>query len=235
MNSTDATAGGKDQDPTYVHRAFSAIAKRYVVTNHLLSGFIDIFWRRRVAAIVAAEEPSVVVDVATGSGDLLMEMQRKMSDATFYGADFCEPMLREAHKRGLAGLVVADGMKLPFEDRFADALTVAYGLRNMADWEAALREFRRVLRPDAQLVILDFALPENPLLRRIYRLYLHHVLPRLAGALTRNQQAYAYLGDSIERFPRHEQMLQLMSETGFSSCRRVPLLNGVSQIYIGNT
>ena len=118
------------------------------------------------------------------------------------GADFCLPMLEIARRKRIPLLVQADGLQLPFRDGMFDALTVAFGLRNMASWNAALQEMARVLRPGGVLLVMDFSLPEFPPLRRLYRLYLHHVLPRFAAAITGNKEAYEYLGSSIESFPR---------------------------------
>lgn len=223
----------QDQNPAFVHRAFSSIAARYVLTNHVLSLGIDILWRRRVAALVQEVNPRLILDVATGSGDLAMSVSAAVPGARVIGADFCAPMLAEARKRGLQELIVTDGLSLPFPEKTFDALTIGYGLRNMADWEAALREFLRVLKPGGRLVILDFSLPRFWLLRGPYRFYLHCVLPFLAGALTGNREAYAYLGDSIERFPSGDAMLQLISRNGFSEILWEPQFGGISSVYSG--
>ncbi len=224
-----------DQDPVFVKKAFASIAKRYVLTNHVLSLGIDIIWRKRVAEIVAADSPLDILDVATGSGDLAFEVQKSCPEAKVIGSDFCPEMLENARKRGLKELIVADGLDLPFEDNTFDALTIGYGLRNMANWAAALREFRRVVKPGGRLVILDFSLPANSLFRTLYRVYLHDVLPIIAGLLTGNREAYAYLGDSIERFPKGRAMQDLISEN-FGAAEDheptfEPQMGGISAIY----
>lgn len=221
----------QDQNPEFVHRAFASIAKRYVATNHVLSLGIDILWRRKVARIVAADSPRLVLDVATGSGDLAMAVAKASPEAEIVASDFCAPMLAEAAKRGVGNLVVADGLSLPFPENTFDALTIGYGLRNMADWAAAAREFSRVLKPGGRLVVLDFSLPRNGLLLGAYRFYLHRILPGLAGFLTGNREAYAYLGDSIERFPSGEKMLALLAENGFSGGSWEPQCGGISSVY----
>jgi len=223
----------QDQNPDFVHRTFSSIAPRYVLTNHILSFGIDILWRRRVATLVREVDPRLVLDVATGSGDLARTVATAVPDARVIGVDFCAPMLAEARKRGLTDLVVSDGLALPFPDSSVDALTIGYGLRNMADWAAALREFSRVLKPGGRLVILDFSLPQAPLLRIPYRFYLHHVLPLLAGVLTGNREAYAYLGDSIERFPSGARMISLIESNGFCHAKWEPQFGGISSVYFG--
>jgi len=188
------------QDPVFVRKAFSSIAKRYVVTNHVLSMGVDILWRKQVASIVRDFAAERVLDVACGSGDLAAEVIKKMPEAQVVAADFCAPMLEQAKHRGLPMLVVADGMQLPFEAGFFDALTIGYGLRNMVTWDGALRELSRVLKPQGRLVVLDFSLPQG-ILREPYRFYLHRILPTMGGWLTGNREAYDYLSESIERFP----------------------------------
>ena len=221
----------RDQDPEFVHGAFSSIAPRYVLANHVLSMGVDLLWRRKVARAVARSGARLVLDVATGSGDLARTVAAFVPDARVVGADFCAPMLAEAKRRGLENLVVADGLRLPFSDASFDALTIGYGLRNMADWSAALREFSRVLRPGGLLAVLDFSLPTSPLLRHPYRFYLHRVLPRIAGALTGNRAAYAYLGESIERFPAGSAMIDLIEANGFEGASWHPQSGGISSVY----
>lgn len=231
--ATDTASPSQDQDPEFVRQAFSSIAPRYVLTNHVLSMGIDVAWRKRVADIVASKKPGFVLDVATGSGDLAAAVLRRCPDARVVGVDFCAPMLEHARKRGLPELLVADGMDLPFEDSSVDVLTIGYGLRNMESWTGAVTEFSRVLKPGGTLVVLDFSLPTNPMLRSVYRLYLHHVLPRIAGILTGNRAAYQYLGDSIERFPRGDEMKRLITSHGFESAEAYPLAGGISSVYVG--
>lgn len=222
----------QDQNPEFVHRAFSSIAKRYVLTNHVLSLGIDVLWRRKVARHVREHGGGLILDVATGSGDLARTVLDGVPGARVIGADFCAPMLAEAKKRGLPELIVCDGLALPFPDATFDALTIGYGLRNMADWSGALREFARVLKPGGIVVVLDFSLPASAVLRTPYRFYLHHLLPRVAGFLTGNREAYAYLGDSIERFPSGPAMLGLLEGAGFTAPTWEPQCGGISSLYV---
>ena len=224
-------APAQDQNPEFVHRTFSSIAERYVLTNHVLCLGIDVLWRRRVAGLVRESGARLVLDVATGSGDLARTVRDHAPGTRVVGADFCAPMLAESRKRGGGDLIVADGLALPFRDGSFDALTIGYGLRNMADWAGALREFARVLRPGGLLAVLDFSLPPNPVLRGPYRWYLHRVLPRVAGAITGNTEAYAYLGDSIERFPSGAAMTELICANGFATAQWLPQWGGISSVY----
>lgn len=218
------------QDPKFVQQLFSKIADRYVVTNRVLSLGVDILWRHQVSRLVAGWRPESLLDVATGTGDLALEIQRYLPNTRVVGSDFCPEMLSHATERGVKETLVADALNLPFESDSFDVLTVAFGLRNMADYPAALQEMKRVVRPGGHVLILDFSLPTN-VLRGPYRWYLHNVLPRLAGFLTGENNAYKYLGESIEAFPSGEGMESLLHEQGFKNAQTVSLSLGIASIY----
>ena len=218
------------QNPAKVRGIFSAIASRYDAANHLLSGGLDFLWRRRAARMVADWRPSSVLDLATGSGDLALAVRRAVPGARVVGADFCLPMLREAARKGCGPLVVADGTNLPFADGVFDAVTVAFGLRNMSSWPGALGEMARVLRPGGHALILDFSMPSPPF-AALYRFYLHRVLPLAAGLITGHRAGYEYLGESIESFPSGQAMCALVERSGFRGARAVPLACGIVSIY----
>lgn len=218
------------QDAGSIRRMFSQIAARYDLANACLSGGLDWWWRLYVARLVACWQPRNILDLATGSGALAATLRRTLPGAQLVGADFCAPLLARSRRRGLENLVVADALALPFRDAVFDAVTVAFGLRNMASYDEALLEMRRVLAPEGHVVILDFSLPQGPLLP-LYRLYLHHVLPRLAGWLTGVPEAYTYLAESIEQFPRGRRMLQLLERTGFVDAGFRPLSGGIVSVY----
>ena len=219
-----------DRQGLRVRAMFSSIASRYDLANHLLSGGLDFFWRKRAAQIVRAWEPARILDLATGSGDLARTLRAACPGAFLVGADFCHPMLLVAQRKGLAHLVAADGLRLPFADASFDALTIAFGLRNMESWSAGLAEMRRVLRPGGHLLVLDFSIPPPPL-RWLYRPYLHHALPRLAALVTGEKAAYEYLGDSIEKFPCGGAMCALLCETGYEEANCEPLSGGIVSLY----
>jgi demethylmenaquinone methyltransferase / 2-methoxy-6-polyprenyl-1,4-benzoquinol methylase len=219
-------------DAVYVRDAFSRIADRYVLTNHVLSFGADIWWRKVVTARIRKWKPRRLLDVASGTGDLALEIQDQCPDCEVIASDFCAEMLAHAASRGIAKTLVADALNLPFPEGSFDVVTVAFGLRNMADYPAALREMRRVLKPGGRLVILDFSLPGG-ILRTPYRLYLHHVLPRMAGWVTGQRDAYEYLGGSIEAFPAGKDMTTLMETCGFAETEVTPLTFGVVSIYQG--
>lgn len=219
------------QDPGYVRSAFARVAGRYVVTNHVLSGGIDVLWRRKVAHLVRRRGPRRLLDVATGTGDLAAAVQKALPDADVHAVDFCLPMLRKARERGVPGLAAADGLRLPFADGAFDAVTIGYGLRNMESYPGAAREFARVIRPGGFLLVLDFSTPGG-LLRPLYGFYLHQVLPRVAGLITGQRAAYEYLAGSIEAFPSGQAMVDLLAAHGFKSATHQPLSGGISSIYV---
>ena len=218
------------QDPAKVRGIFSAIADRYDLANHVLSGGLDFLWRAKAVRMVRAWRPARVLDLATGSGDLALAMQKALPHAVIVGADFCLPMLQVAARKGLRPLVVADGTRLPFADASFNAVTVAFGLRNMESWPDALREMSRVLAQGGHLLVLDFSMPKPPF-SVLYRFYLHQVLPRVAGALTGNRGGYQYLGESIEAFPSGEAMCELIRGNGFAAAEAKPLAAGIVSIY----
>ena len=213
-----------------VRRLFGAIARRYDLANHLLSGGLDFWWRRRAAKIVRAWKPARILDLVTGSGDLALALTKSCPDAEVIGADFCLPMLLAARRKGVAKLIQADGMSLPFPDTAFDAVTIAFGLRNMESWERGLAEIARVLRPGGHLLVLDFSIPPPPL-RMFYRFYLHRVLPTFARLLTGDRQAYEYLGASIEKFPTGAAMSAMIEAANFSDAKCEPLTGGVVSLH----
>ena len=210
---------------------FGSIARRYDLANHLLSCGIDFYWRRRAAEIVAGWRPHRIADLATGTGDLALALQKKMPDAEIVGVDFLPEMLNLARRKGVRQIVLADAMNLPFGDASFDCVTIAFGLRNLENWAAALAEMSRLLKTNGHLLVLEFSLPTTPILRAIYRFYLHSCLPLFGSFLTGTKTAYDYLGDSIEEFPSGGAMCELMVENGFTHQAFEPLTGGIVTIY----
>lgn len=232
MKSQDGIAGDTGQDPSFVQSAFAKIAPRYVIANHVLSLGIDILWRKFTASKVRELSPASLLDLATGSGDLSLEILRVHPHVEILSADFSEPMLQEARLAGLSNLMVADAMNLPLQDESFEAITVAFGLRNMANWSKALQEMARVLQKDGHLLILDFSLPTQPLLRKMHLWYLRQIMPSIAGWVTGEKLAYQYLCSSIEKFPAGEAMVQVLKQNGFQSVEFYPLSLGIATLYI---
>ena len=210
---------------------FGAIARRYDLANHMLSCGTDFYWRKCAANIVASWRPGKIVDLATGTGDLALALQKKLPDAEVTGVDFLPEMLELAQRKGVRQTILADAMQLPFSDDSFDCVTIAFGLRNMENWGGALAEMSRVLGRDGHLLVLEFSLPTKSIVRAIYRLYLHRCLPLLGSLLTRKKSAYDYLGDSIEEFPSGHAMIDLIEASGFRHATLQPLSYGVVTIY----
>ena len=218
------------QEPEFVKNLFGSIATRYDLANHLLSGGLDFWWRKKVAAIVRGLGPQTILDLATGSGDLALTLAKACPQAKIFGADFCHPMLLQAARKGVANLTTADGLNLPYASETFDLITIAFGLRNMKSRSRGLSEMRRVLKPGGHVLVLDFSIPGAPL-SGIYRFYLHKILPWMAGLVTGEKSAYEYLGDSIEKFPQGEAMREKMLSVGYSAASAMPLTCGIVTLY----
>jgi demethylmenaquinone methyltransferase / 2-methoxy-6-polyprenyl-1,4-benzoquinol methylase len=214
-----------------VRAMFGSIAWRYDLANHLLSCGFDFHWRKRAAEIVAEWRPQKIVDLATGTGDLALAIQRKLPDAEITCVDFSEEMLARARSKGVKQTLAADVLALPFPDRSADCVTIAFGLRNVTDWAAGIREMARVLVPNGHLLVLEFSLPRSSVMRAVYRFYLHRIMPAIGSFLTRKKSAYDYLGESIEAFPSGKAAIDLINANQFREATAEPLTGGIVTIY----
>lgn len=220
---------------------FGRIAGRYDFANRLLSGGIDVWWRRRLIRNVAQYAPRDVLDLATGSGDVAFALADGLPAATqINGMDFCRPMLDEAEVKqtsrgGYANVSFneGDGLNLPLADATFDAATISFGLRNMADRDRCLRELHRVLRPDGRLWVLEFSQPYRAF-RPFYYFYLKHILPIIAGIVTGDKSAYDYLCGSIETFPDHDGIAAEMRAAGFASVEVQRLTGGIVALHGGH-
>lgn len=218
---------------------FSRIAGRYDIANHLLSGGVDYWWRQRLVRAVHDTHPVTILDLATGSGDVAFALADGLPGAKrLTGMDFCQPMLEEAMvKRSLnprrAGIefILGDGTALPLADRSFDAVTISFGLRNMADRHKALTEMRRVLRPGGRLFVLEFSQPQA-WFRPLYYSYLKHILPTVAAVVTGDRSAYEYLCGSIETFPDREALTAEIHRAGYNSIDATPLSMGIVALHV---
>jgi demethylmenaquinone methyltransferase / 2-methoxy-6-polyprenyl-1,4-benzoquinol methylase len=217
--------------PAHVREMFGSIATRYDFANHVLSCGIDFYWRARAAEVVRAWQPHTIADLATGTGDLALAIQRNLPRAELTGVDFLPEMLEIARRKGVRRVVSADAMRLPFDDASFDCVTIGFGLRNLESYSAALTEMWRILNPRGHLLVLEFSLPTTPILRAVYRFYLHRCLPVLGSFLTQKKSAYDYLGDSIEEFPSGDAMCKLMRGAGYISPSFEPLTGGIVTLY----
>ncbi|HVU34757.1 MAG TPA: bifunctional demethylmenaquinone methyltransferase/2-methoxy-6-polyprenyl-1,4-benzoquinol methylase UbiE [Opitutaceae bacterium] len=227
-------------DPVAVNTMFGRIARRYDLANRLLSGGVDTLWRRRLVKAVQQTHPVDVLDLATGSGDVAFALSDQLGASTrIVGMDFCQPMLDQAVvKKTAAGGRFAnvtfqqgDGLALPLPDGGFDALTIAFGLRNLADRGRGLREMHRVLRPGGHLFVLEFSQPYR-WFRPIYYFYLQRVLPGIAGVVTGDRAAYVYLNETIGEFPGRDQLSAEITAAGFASVTSVPLTLGIVALHV---
>jgi len=231
-----------DKSGQRVQRMFGEIAPRYDLLNHLLSLNVDRYWRWRTVRIVQASSDQPILDVCTGTGDLAFAFYgRTRGRVPVVAADFCPQMLEigEAKKRkaGINGgltFVQADAQQLPFDDNHFQIVTVAFGLRNVADTDRGLREMTRVCQPGGQVAVLEFSMPQRQPLRALYGWYFRHVLPRIGQWLTRNSHdAYNYLPSSVGEFPSGEALAGRMREAGLRTVQLHPLTGGIATLYVG--
>ena len=216
----------RERAPEDVRGMFDAIAPTYDRANHLLSLWVDRYWRRRAVAEVRRRlggSAPRILDLCCGTGDLALALRRGIPGAELVGADFSLPMLRLARRKGGGGSnawLQADGLKLPFGDASFAAVTVGFGFRNLSDYAAGLAELRRVLAPGGVCAILEAARPGFAPLRW----YLERVLPRLGGWISGNAAAYRYFPDSVAQFPAPAALAAMMRAAGFGevSVRRLP-------------
>ncbi|MEM1449117.1 MAG: ubiquinone/menaquinone biosynthesis methyltransferase [Planctomycetota bacterium] len=220
---------------------FAGIAGRYDLVNRVLSGGVDRRWRKRVLALAG---PTVtgrtVVDVACGTGDLAAVFAN--AGARVVGVDFTFEMIARAPQKtdGSAratepvAWVQGDGLQLPLADDTADASTIAFGLRNVADRRACIREMARVTRPGGRVIVLEFSMPDRDAFGRVYRAYLEHVLPRIGGALTGDRSAYAYLDDTVQAWPAPAALRDEMEEEGLVGCGFERLWRGIACLHWGD-
>lgn len=221
---------------------FDRIAPRYDVLNRLLSGRRDVAWRRRLARCLAGRRGVRLLDLATGTGDQILHLLDAGADLSeAVGMDMAEQMLARGRAkiaaRGLADRVhlqTGDATQIPAVDAAFDAVTIAFGIRNVGDVTGALREMRRVLRPGGRALVLEFSLPANALMRAGYTFYLRHLLPILGGLLSGDAAAYRYLNRTIEAFPYGDAFCALMREAGFAEVSATPLTWGVATLYQGD-
>lgn len=229
-------------DPIAVNSMFGRIARRYDLANLLLAGGIDSWWRAGLVRAVRRQQPRDVLDLATGSGDVAFALAKKLGPATpILGMDFCQPMLDQAEaKRQAAGadrfrhvrFQPGDGLALPLPDASFDAVTISFGLRNLADRARGLREMHRVLRPGGHLFVLEFSQPAA-WFRPLYYFYLRRILPRLAGWITGDREAYEYLNRTIGEFPDRAGLAHEISTAGFAAVSARPMTLGIVALHQG--
>ena len=234
VGARDTESAGKA-----VREMFTSIAPRYDLVNHVLSFNTDRFWWWRAARTfdsILKRPDARVLDLCCGTGDMTLALRRRASSGPqIIGADFSHAMLQRAAVKGRETTlrwIEADALRLPFPDGHFDLVTAAFGFRNLADYDAGLRELVRVLRPGGQCGILDFGEPRG-LLGKFYRIYFKRVLPALGTVISGVEGPYKYLPASVERFPPPDEMLERMRQAGFREASWMPYTFGVAGLYRG--
>jgi demethylmenaquinone methyltransferase/2-methoxy-6-polyprenyl-1,4-benzoquinol methylase len=222
-----------------VRQMFNNIAGKYDFLNHFLSAGIDKRWRRKVARIIAAHKPKKVLDVATGTADLAIELS-KHSNAEIIGVDIADAMLdigrQKLENKGLSGqirLFNGDSENLPYPDHEFDASMVSFGVRNFEDLDRGLAEMCRVLRPGGLITVLEFSRPRKFPVRQLYSFYFKHILPRVGRMVSRDKGAYTYLPESVGAFPDGTDFLKVLHKAGFEQTAEKRLTFGIATIYTG--
>lgn len=233
-----------DKSEQRVREMFRQVAPRYDLMNHLLSMNIDRYWRWRAVRALRLIDDSPILDVCTGTGDLALAIAARVGPKIrVVGSDFCSAMLRIGQRkrstgqedlRGRVEFLEADSQQLPFPDDRFQAVTVAFGLRNVSDTDRGLREMTRVCKPGGQVMVLEFSNPSFPGFRQVYQWYFEHVLPRIGQALARNDKdAYRYLQKSVGQFPDGPRLVARMVGAGLVGVSYRTLTGGVASIYTG--
>ena len=233
-------AGDPQSAASAVKEMFTSIAPRYDLLNHVLSFNVDRWWWRRTAkafASVLAEPDARILDLCCGTGDMTLALHRRArsSATTILGLDFSHAMLQRASQKSTGTQVrwvEADALNLPFPDGHFDLVTAAFGFRNLANYDAGLREIARVLRSGGECGILDFGDPRG-LIGGVYRIYFKRVLPRIGTMISGVRGPYAYLPASVERFPQPAELLGRMRAAGFREASWTPYTFGIAGLYRG--
>ena len=240
MTTNHPPIGEAEGKAEAVEDMFDAVAPRYDLLNRVLSAGIDRYWRSRAVRMLSDEQPRRVLDVATGTADLAIKIERTLHPRKTIGIDLSTEMLdrgrAKIEQKGLSpriSLRKADAADLPFADASFDAAFVAFGVRNFEDLDAGLGDIRRVLRPSGALVVLEFSSPRAFPIKQVYDWYSRRVLPRIGGLLSPDQGAYEYLPNSVAAFPDGTDFLRRMRSAGFADLEWTPLTFGIASLYKG--
>ena len=218
---------------------FNNIAWRYDFLNHVLSFGMDRYWRRKAIRLLENDAPSIILDMATGTGDLAIEAIH-LNPLKIFGIDISSDMIRIGKEKikkkklnEIIELIEADSENLFFEDNKFDAITVGFGVRNFDDLQRGLSEMYRVLKPGGKAVVLEFSKPQNSVIKFFYNFYSTKICPHVGKMISKDKAAYSYLHESVEAFPDGKEFLELFSQAGFKNVTWKPITFGVVSIYTG--
>lgn len=228
----------KDNDR--IRSLFDAVAARYDLANHLLSLGLDFHWRKTAVALAVSDDSKNLLDFCCGTGDFAFSFAKHAPNLkTITACDFSNAMIKIANKKRKPNAakirwLVADCLKTPFEDDSFDIVSCAFGVRNLADLNAGLTEMHRLLRPGGCACILEFSLPRNPVMRKLYLLYLMYLLPLFAGIITAKFTAYKYLAGSVKHWSENIDLKKELAAAGFSAINAAKMTFGVVSVYIAH-
>jgi demethylmenaquinone methyltransferase/2-methoxy-6-polyprenyl-1,4-benzoquinol methylase len=239
LGTTPPGTTGEKQASVWVQRMFADIAPKYDLLNHLLSFNVDRGWRKVLLARlqpILIRPDARVLDLCCGTGDVLIDLQSAAA-SPIIGADFCHPMLVTAHakasKRGFQSpLIEGDAMELPLADASLDAISIAFGFRNLVNYEAGLHELLRVLKPGGLLAILEFSHPPGLFMRTAYGFYSRALLPFIGSLISGSREAYTYLPESVSKFPTAAKLQDMMLTAGFADARFELLTGGIAALHL---
>ena len=237
---TPYTTPDNEPKKKQVQRMFDNIAHKYDFLNHFFSMGIDVLWRKKCIRILRKENPSTIIDMATGTGDFALEAIRMGLDAHVTGVDLSQGMLdvgiEKIKSRGYQDKISmqqGDSENLPFDDNSFDAYTVGFGVRNFENLNKGLSEMHRVLNPDGITIILEFSKPKRFPIKQLFGFYFKYIMPTIGNLLSKDSSAYTYLPESVMAFPEGEDFLNEMGKVGFKNLRQKKLTGGIASIYIG--
>ena len=232
----------KEQDASkkeQVAQMFDNVSSKYDFLNHLLSGGIDILWRKKAIRLLKKAQPKTILDIATGTGDFAIEALALKPDK-IVGVDISEGMLsfgREKIKKlgveSVITLQTGDSEKLQFEDNTFDAVIVSFGVRNFENLEKGLTDMCRVMKTGGTCIVLEFSKPQKFPMKQLYNFYFKNILPTVGKIVSKDTSAYTYLYDSVQAFPEGSEFMQVFQRAGFNNTQCLPLTFGISTIYIG--
>ncbi len=226
----------------FIQGMFDGIARRYDLLNRLLSLRQDVYWRRKMVSVLNLKPNDRVLDVACGTGDVILEILRRHRQLhPVAGVDFSFRMLRiakqkihKSHSDNMVYLIAANGLLLPFAPESFNAVTIAFGIRNIMDRQKALAAFHQCLKPGGMLAVLELTTPEHTCLKALYLLYFKRLLPKIGACFSRHLKAYSYLPESVLHFPRAREFAAMMKTAGFSNVKWRHLTLGAATLFVGH-
>jgi demethylmenaquinone methyltransferase/2-methoxy-6-polyprenyl-1,4-benzoquinol methylase len=222
-----------------VAEMFDNISPKYDLLNHLLSGGVDIYWRKRAIKLLRKQQPKVILDIASGTGDFAIEAL-SLNPQKVIGVDISEGMLavgrekiKKLGKESIITLQSGDSENLSFTDNYFDAVIVSFGVRNFQNLLAGLTEMNRVMKSDGTCVVVEFSKPRSFPFKQLYNFYFKYILPLIGKTVSKDSAAYTYLPESVQAFPDGEAFLEIFKKAGFKNTKCIPLTFGICTIYTG--